>query len=210
MDKRMLLITFVLMFQFAFGTLERMTYEYNGVVYDKITRKLIRDNLEISLYQEPYDCAGYAIGDTAFSFYTDAMWHRIIYARAVEPDSEIKYAKAYGAWGNGIKQFRAPHGIAIDGAQATYIADTDNGRVVKLKLQADTLAWIGVIGAGILEKPWDVEIEGDKLYVIDAGLHKVFRFSLSGAYQLSYGGYGFTEGKFNKPKGIAVFGNLIS
>jgi len=193
----------------SFATLERIGYEFGGQMYYKLTRKIVQDSFDIALFQEPYDGVGYIKADTGFCFITDAMWHRIIYARGCETDQEHYYTKSLGFWGSGINQFKSPHGVAIDSNYDIYIADTDNGRVVKLQLQGDSLVWIDAIGAGILEKPWDVEVEGDKLYVIDAGLHKVVRFSLSGVYQLSYGGYGFTQGKFNAPKGIAVFGSLI-
>jgi tripartite motif-containing protein 71 len=71
------------------------------------------------------------------------------------------------------------------------------------------IEWIDEIGEGILQCPWDVAIEGNKLYVTDAKLHKVFRFSLSGNYEVSFGGYGITVGKFNTPKGIAICDSFI-
>ncbi|MEO0162683.1 MAG: NHL repeat-containing protein, partial [candidate division WOR-3 bacterium] len=192
-----------------FATLERMGYEFGGQMYYKLTKKIVQDSFEIALFQEPYDGVGYTRGDTGFCFVTDAMWHRIIYARGCETDQEHYYTKSLGFWGTGVNQFKSPHGVAIDAGHNIYIADTDNGRIVRLQLQGDSLVWINEIGEEILEKPWDVEIEGNKIYVVDAGLHKVFRFSLTGGYELSYGGYGSTQGKFNAPKGIAVFGNLI-
>ncbi len=195
--------------QVSFATLERIGYEFGGQMYYKLTKKIVQDSFEIALFQDPYDGVGYTQADTGFCFVTDAMWHRIIYCRGCETDQEHYYTKALGTWGSGIGQFKAPHGVAIDGGRAIYIADTDNGRIVKLRLQDDSLAWINEIGNGVLVRPWDVEVEGNRLYVIDEGLHKLFRFSLTGTYELSYGGYGVTEGKFNKPKGIAIYGNLI-
>ncbi|MGB9722233.1 MAG: NHL repeat-containing protein, partial [bacterium] len=195
--------------QLSFATLERMGYEFGGQMYYKLTKKIIQDSFEIALFQDPYDGVGYIKSDTGFCFITDGMWHRIIYVRGCETDQEHYYAKSLGFWGAGINQFKSPHGITIDSNYNIYVVDTDNGRIVKLQLQGDSLVWGSEIGNGILEKPWDVEVEGNKLYVIDAGAHKVFRFSLTGNYELSYGGYGVTEGKFRGPRGIGVYGNLI-
>jgi|GEM_PF-1253903 len=209
MFKRLIWVLFIVLVRLSFGTLVRMNYEFGGQTYHKFTRGLVKDNFGISLFEEPYDGVAYNIADTGFCFVADAMWHRVIYARGCETDEEHYYTKSFGTWGSGARQFKSPHGVAIDDNRDIYIADTDNGRVVKLRLQSDTLAWIDEIGEAYLQHPWDLEVEGNKLYVIDAGLHKVFRFSLSGNYEVSYGGYGFTQGKFNEPKGIAISGNHI-
>ena len=209
MFKRLIWVLFIVLVRLSFGTLVRMNYEFGGQTYHKFTKGLVKDNFGISLFEEPYDGVAYNIADTGFCFVADAMWHRVIYARGCETDEEHYYTKSFGTWGSGARQFKSPHGVAIDDNRDIYIADTDNGRVVKLRLQSDTLAWIDEIGEAYLQHPWDLEVEGNKLYVIDAGLHKVFRFSLSGNYEVSYGGYGFTQGKFNEPKGIAISGNHI-
>jgi parallel beta-helix repeat protein len=209
MSKRICFTLFVLVCQLVFGTLERTSYEFSGQVYEKLTKSLIQENYDVSLFEEPYDGVLYSIGDTAYYFITDATWHRVIYVRNCESDQENNYAKYLGIWGTGTRKFNAPHGVALDADHNVYIADTDNGRVVKLRLQADTLAWIDEIGTSVLDEPWDLEVEGNKLYVIDAGSDKVYRFSLSGNYEISYGGYGSAEGYFKNPKGIAIYSDSL-
>ncbi len=60
------------------------------------------------------------------------------------------------------------------------------------------------------DKPEDVTLdEQNNVFVIDAGLHRLFKFNSSGAELHSFGELGSGEKQFNCPRGIAYFDKTI-
>jgi len=60
------------------------------------------------------------------------------------------------------------------------------------------------------DKPEDVTIdEQGNIFVIDAGLHRLFKFNNSGAERQSFGEFGSGEKQFNRPMGIAYFDKTV-
>lgn len=91
-------------------------------------------------------------------------------------------------------QFNKPQGMALR-ENRLYLADTNNHaiRVVDLDTQTvDTLAGTGTMGRGVtpfglvirepraydIRSPWDVELNGDTLYIAMAGTHQIWEMNL--------------------------------
>ncbi|MBM3315130.1 hypothetical protein FJY71_04720, partial [candidate division WOR-3 bacterium] len=77
--------------------------------------------------------------------------------------------KVFGSEGTGPGRFRRPHGICCNPEGDVYVADTDNGRVVRLRYSETELSWAGVLDSG-LAAPHDVAIDSrGTVYVTDTG-----------------------------------------
>jgi DNA-binding beta-propeller fold protein YncE len=74
----------------------------------------------------------------------------------------------------GKGKLRKPINCTTDEAGRLYIADTDRKDVVVFDAQGE---YITNIGQGLLQKPTDVSVAGDKIYVSDIKLQKVEVFS---------------------------------
>ncbi len=95
-----------------------------------------------------------------------------------------------------------------------YVLDQGNQRIVKLKydIKDDTLIWQGAFGNNILKMPTaidyadygDTSYANDDIYVTDAGLSKILRFSTAGTLEESFGGWGPGLADIAYPSGIAV------
>ena len=71
----------------------------------------------------------------------------------------------------------------------------------------------GGINNGEFNKPSGISVGYDgSVFVTDSDNHRIQKFNASGAWILSWGGYGETteDGKFKNPKGIAVFRDSVS
>jgi len=146
-----------------------------------------------------------------YSFYTDAVWNRIVYG-----DYYGNWIKAYGTLGAGIGGFDSPRGIAVDSFGNVYVADFNNGRIVKLhyNFSAKTLSCVQGFYAGtFMEHPIDLDIDNngtpdnpddDIIWVVDYSLDKILKFSSEGELLLRYGSHGSGAGQFDKPVSIAV------
>jgi DNA-binding beta-propeller fold protein YncE len=59
-------------------------------------------------------------------------------------------------------------------------------------------------------QPEDVTIdEQGNIFVVDAGLHRLFRFNSSGVEKYSFGSFGSGEKQFHRPMGVAYFDKTI-
>lgn len=130
---------------------------------------------------------------------------------AVKFDADGNYLDSWGSEFEG-----GAHGFYLhteaDGKQYFYITDTSRRLVAKLTLDGEKLLEIGAPDAnGMYDEekkfiPTDVAVapNGD-IYVADGyGQNWVHRFSASGAYIASYGGFGYEPGQFRCPHGISI------
>jgi len=95
-----------------------------------------------------------------------------------------------------------------------YVLDGANRRVVKLmyKFESDSLSWVSSFGDNLLRAPTAIDYadygtpnyDDDDIYVTDAGLSRVLRFSAQGVFETSYGGWGRGLGSMSNPTGVAV------
>jgi DNA-binding beta-propeller fold protein YncE len=106
--------------------------------------------------------------------------------------------RVYGSAGSAAGQFSRPHGICCNPAGDVYVADTDNGRLVRLRYAGGRLAWVSVPAAG-LESPWGVDLDSrGRVYVTESGADRVQVFDSAGA------GIATWAGDLEGPTGIAV------
>lgn len=88
--------------------------------------------------------------------------------------------KIFGRTGSGTGEFNNPRGIACNPAGDVYVADTDNGRLVRLRYSAGELVWVGVIDS-TLARPHDVAIDSrGRVYVVDTDSNRVLVYDSSG------------------------------
>jgi hypothetical protein len=63
---------------------------------------------------------------------------------------------------------------------------------------------------GKFSQPEDVTVDNEgNIYVVDAGLDYLFKFSAAGDEQQSFGGAGAGEKQFNQPHGVAFFNKTV-
>jgi sugar lactone lactonase YvrE len=111
----------------------------NSMIYKFTTRgeKL----MEISVGEQPAGKTGFT-GTTDIAF--AANGHLYISdgygnARVLEYTAEGKRVRQWGDAGSGPRQFRQPHGIAIDDKGILYVADRQNGRLQRFDLNGKYL-----------------------------------------------------------------------
>ena len=88
-------------------------------------------------------------------------------------------------------QFQDPQGVALDGGDALYVADTKNHAIRRVDLtnqRVETLAGTGAPapmfnrgGPGkttAIKSPWDITLSGGVLYIAMAGFHQIWRLDL--------------------------------
>jgi sugar lactone lactonase YvrE len=119
-------------------------------------------------------------------------------------------------------QFRAPRGVAVDGAGNVYVADYDNNRIRKITPTGvvSTLAGSsqgyadGTGTAAKFDKPYGAAVDGaGNLYVADGGNYLIRAITPAGVVSslAGSGTYGYANGigtaaEFNVPVGVAVDG----
>jgi thiol-disulfide isomerase/thioredoxin len=92
--------------------------------------------------------------------------------------------------------FHRPQGLALDGADALYVADTENHLIRRVDLKARTVSTVAGTGAQAaggfgdeagrasalataLNSPWDLQLVGRTLFIAMAGPHQIWRLNLS-------------------------------
>ena len=121
--------------------------------------------------------------------------------------------------------FHEPHGLAIY-KNVLYVADTRNNAIRKIDLntkQVSTIAGDGTKGKYYENQlinesinpnsPWDLNIDGNVMYVANAGNHQILKMDLPSKKLYRYAGDGheaLKNGKkfaasFNQPSGLASY-----
>jgi|GEM_PF-5231703 len=108
-------------------------------------------------------------------------------------------------------EFSQPHGCCTDGTYL-YIADTRNGRIVKLLL-AD-LSFVANLGSagtgnGQFVNPHDVCTDGTHIWVPDSGNDRIQKLTVAGAFVAKLGTTGAGNDQFNTPMGICHAGSSV-
>ena len=165
-------------------------------------------------------------------FIADTNHHRIIVAGL--DNGEVMEIIGSGAVGNAdgflrTATFNQPQGLAIsDDGTRLYIADTENHliRVVDFPTgQVSTVAGTGqqgpfpptggaVLSTG-LNSPWDLTLDGDRLFVAMAGYHQIWVVDLEAGTAAPFAGNArestvngpLAEAELAQPSGISLDGN---
>lgn len=124
-------------------------------------------------------------------FIADTGHHRII---AAKDDGTVTGVFGSGTEGfdDGIgiaASFSSPQGLIADGT-TLYVADTNNHAIRQIDLDSGTVTTLagtgakgwppssGPIGDVSLNSPWALELEGDHLFVANAGTHQIWTIDL--------------------------------
>ena len=107
-----------------------------------------------------------------------------------------------------------PNGVAVDAAGYTYVADSNNGRLLVFDQGGSLVTSVGRgAGEGNLGLPRGVVADGQgRVYVVDTSGQMVFVYAQyqPGSSQLDYlgsfGTEGIDNGQFAYPNGIAADG----
>ena len=108
--------------------------------------------------------------------------------------------------GSGIGQFNWPQGITASQTTA-YIADSNNGRIQRLDLAAQTfLEPFGGLGrkTGLLLRPQGICFFGYELFIADTRNHRIQVFSADGTVKRAFGELGDGDDQFRLPTSCAV------
>jgi hypothetical protein len=170
--------------------------------------------------------SGIAVDNAGVAYIADTGNHTI---RKVTPAGVVTtLAGVPGAAGSAdgtgsAARFNGPHGVAVDGTGAVYVADTDNHTIRKISPVGvvTTLAGLALTqgsadGTGStarFNQPWGVAVDGAGVaYVSDTANHTIRKVTPAGAVTTlagSAGAYGSANGtgsaaRFVNPSGIAV------
>lgn len=103
----------------------------------------------------------------------------------------------FGSPGNKPGQFSFPYGIAGDSQGQIYVADLYNGNVSVFDQDGKFVKYFGDKGKS--GKPAGLAIDGDKLYLADAGKNQISIYALEGKKLLSFGKPGSGQGEISSP-----------
>ncbi|MFL6234460.1 MAG: phage tail protein I, partial [Thermoanaerobaculia bacterium] len=115
-------------------------------------------------------------------------------------------ADEWGGPGSTPGLFNRPTGVAVDGEGAVYVVEAGSPRVQKLDLTgvADPAFEAAVAAsAPALARPVAVAVEGEKVWVLDAGTRALFAFGLDGS------GGDRLDLALAAPLGLAVLGGAL-
>ena len=175
---------------------------------------------------------GKVLAKDGLIYVADTNHHRIL---AVTPDGNLvrEIGSGLPGWldgGSAESQFQQPQGMALTGS-TLYVADTENHAVRTVDLASGavrTLAGTGEQGlqplrgpgparATALSSPWDLALDGPKLYIAMAGTHQIWALDLDRESVGPLAGTGreglldgpVLEAWFAQPSGLTFFGGKL-
>lgn len=129
-----------------------------------------------------------------------------------------------GSCGDGNGQFRFPRGIALDtngtvdqSDDTIWVVDSQRDVVQHLTLNGTFLSKFGARGslADQFGGPFDIEADGDYLFIADANHHRIKVWTDPGpgsttpTFVLQFGGRGTAAGKLLQPQGLELVGDKL-
>ena len=211
--------------------LDALLAEFDGQIdRTPLTIKLEKDGLPETALSFP----GKVLADPERNrvFIADTNHHRIIVAGL--QDGEVIEIIGSGSSGAAdgflrLATFNQPQGLALsDDGSRLYVADTENHLIRKIDLptgQVSTVAGTGLKGpfppAGGpapstgLNSPWDLTLDGDRLYVAMAGYHQIWLIDLDAGTAEPYAGNArestangpLADAELAQPSGVALDGS---
>jgi DNA-binding beta-propeller fold protein YncE len=165
-------------------------------------------------------------------FISDSNHNRVVVTKL---DGTLLYTVGSGARGRQDGDFEratfdGPQGLALDG-DTLYVADTRNHLVRRVDLKSRAVATLAGTGEQLrdyrvgletlaavpLSSPWDLHLEGDRLYVAMAGPHQIWAVDLKTRRPSVFAGSGrearldgaLGEAGFAQPSGLAGDGRTL-
>src|SRR5215470_13982649 len=113
-----------------------------------------------------------------------------------------KFLTRFGGKGDDDKHLDKPEGIAVDPDGNVFIADYNTGFIKKYDASYNWVLTFSEYGSekGQNIKSEFMDIRDGKLYMPEAGNHRVDVFDLNGKFLFDFGGQGVETGKFNVPE----------
>ncbi len=107
-----------------------------------------------------------------------------------------------GGTGSDPGQFNEPMGVGVDAAGNIYVCERMNNRVQKFAADGTYLGEWGVLGEqpGEFREPFDLAVDGERVYVMDTWNTRLQVFDLTGNYLHQIG----PDPMLGKPRGITV------
>lgn len=113
-----------------------------------------------------------------------------------------QFLARFGGRGDDDGNLEKPEGIAVAADGSVFIADYATGFVKKYGPDFKWLMTFSEYGSapGQTMKSEFMDIRGDRLFLPDAGNHRINVFDLAGRALLQFGGPGAVQGQFNTPE----------
>ena len=139
-------------------------------------------------------------------FLADQNNHRVQRFTLDSAGAPVGAPLTFGSFGTGDGQLDHPQGIAVD-ADAVYVADDRNDRVVKFSHAGAHLGKVGVFGTGDAQFKFAYDAGVDtlgNLYVADNNNHRVQELDAATlAFKRRWGALGTAIGRFGYPRSLA-------
>ncbi len=133
------------------------------------------------------------------------------WVQAFDPKTGAFLAR-FGGKGEGDANLEKPEGIAVDRDGNVFVADYTTGFIVKYDADFKHVLNFSEYGAGIGQnmKSEFMEFSGDRLYIADAGNHRIDVFNSAGRFLFDFGAAGAGPGQMNSPEAakIGTDGNI--
>lgn len=151
---------------------------------------------------------GVTVGQNGNIYLTDILNHRVV---VLGPDGQL--IGRLGVAGDKEGALAYPNDLAVDNKGKVFVSDSNNYRVQVFNEKNKTGKIFtktpeGQQLFGSLTRGIAVDNKGD-VWVVDAISHKVKVYDKEGAQRFEFGQFGYGDGEFNFPNGIAVKGNRI-
>ena len=117
------------------------------------------------------------------SFYlADGYWN----SRIIKYTEGGEYVMEWGSLGDGLGEFDLLHGLALDADRRVYVGDRQNERIQIFTEDGEFIEeWTGIFD------PVNIFIdESQSVWVLDASLNRVLKYSRDGELQYHWGAYG--------------------
>ena len=101
--------------------------------------------------------------------------------------------------GEGRKRLIKPYGVSVDSSGSVYVTDTGLGSVLVFDKDKREIRTIGKQRRGRLHLPLGITVVGEKVFVTDGSLKKVYGYTLDGKLILAIG----KSEEFGNPTNIA-------
>lgn len=147
---------------------------------------------------------GIALAPDGSLFVADAQNHRIVHIE----DGII--TNAWGSDGTGPGEFKEPWSLVVSAdGEFVYVADTWNHRIQVFTSDGEYIRHWGVFSTentpDALFGPRDIALDADgNLFVTNTGNKRINVYTPEGVLVTQFGEFGFVEGQFNEPVGIAI------
>ena len=118
--------------------------------------------------------------------------------------------RTIGSFGLGPGELRQPAGILVDSRDRLIVVDSGNHRVQVFGTDGSFQTSLGD-GTGQFSRPTAIaEYPNGRFYVgTDSGNHRVLFVAANGVVFRTIGGFGFDDGRFNTPLGVAMDSSLV-